>query len=74
LCRDCAAIDVWLGTRAERGVSGIDSAADLGKSDAEVRLLPGCTPREAIQLLAFHNQGLQLAILIEREGPQERAA
>ena len=61
-------IDVWLGSNLERGVTAIVCTIDLWKSDAEVKLLIGCTKSEAQRILEFHNRGSQSAVLIERHG------
>jgi inorganic pyrophosphatase len=62
-------IDVWIGSLPERRVTAIICAVDLLKRDSEMKLLLGCAPQEAQQLLAIHNTGTQSAILIERPEP-----
>lgn len=64
-------IDVWIGSlgsqsSATRPVTGIIITVDLGKRDAELKLLLGCSTGEAKTALAVHNRGLQAGILIER--------
>lgn len=59
-------IDVWVGSLPEKQVTAIICNLDLLKRDSEMKLLLGCTPHEAQQLLAIHNTGTQSAILIER--------
>jgi inorganic pyrophosphatase len=66
---DGSGIDVWLGSETSRNVTGIICTIDVGKGDAEVKVLLGCTPQEARQVLVLHNVGLQSAILIERAAP-----
>jgi inorganic pyrophosphatase len=65
---DSMGIDVWVGSLLERRLTAIICNVDLEKRDAEIKLLLGCTPAEARQLLAIHNRGTQAAILIERPG------
>ncbi len=63
---DGAGIDVWVGSLPEQRVTALLCTVDLGKRDAEIKLLLGCTQEEARDLLAIHNWGTQSAILIER--------
>jgi nitrilase len=63
---DGGGIDVWIGTLRERTVTGVIYTVDLGKKDSEAKLLLGCTPQEAQEMLATHNTGEQSAILILR--------
>ena len=62
-------IDVWVGSLPKRKVTAIVCTVDLGKRDAEVKILLGCTDKEAQEILAIHNTGSQSAILLER--PEE---
>ena len=52
---DGAGIDVWVGSLPEQRVTALLCTVDLGKRDAEIKLLLGCTPQEAQDLLAIHN-------------------
>jgi inorganic pyrophosphatase len=66
---DQSGIDLWMGSLDEPRVSAIVCTIDLNKSDAEIKILLGCTKSEANQILAFHNQGGQSGILIKRDNP-----
>jgi len=59
-------IDVWVGSLAEQRVTGVICTVDLEKRDAELKLLLGCTPAEAREMLRVHNAGSQAGILVER--------
>lgn len=63
---DGAGIDVWVGSLPEQRVTALLCTVDLGKRDAEIKLLLGCTRQEMQDLLAIHNNGTQSATLIER--------
>lgn len=64
---DGDAVDVWLGAGDTAHVSGILVTVDLLKRDAEVKLMPGCTPAEQHQALEFLNgSGLLRALLVPR--------
>jgi len=60
-------IDVWRGSQPGRSVTGIVCTLDLLKRDSEVKLLIGCTPDEADEIVATHNTGPQSAVLLRRE-------
>lgn len=59
-------IDVWVGSLPARTVTAVVCTVDVKKRDAEVKILVGCTPQEAQEILKVHNYGLQSAILVER--------
>jgi len=63
---DGGGIDVWVGSLPERWVTAVVCTLDSHKRDVEIKLLSGCTPEEARQVLAIHNRGEQSALLIER--------
>jgi inorganic pyrophosphatase len=63
---DGAGIDAWVGSLPQKRLTALLCAVDLEKRDAEIKLLLGCTPEEAQQLLAIHNTGTQSAILLKR--------
>ena len=63
---DGAGIDVWVGSLPARTVTAVVCTVDMKKRDAEVKILVGCTPQEAQEILKVHNYGLQSAILVER--------
>jgi inorganic pyrophosphatase len=65
---DGSGLDVWIGSLPDRAVTAVLCAVDLEKRDAELKILLGCTPEEAQQIVAFHNKGAQGAILIQRPG------
>jgi inorganic pyrophosphatase len=59
-------IDVWIGSLAERTITGIVCTADMQKRDVEIKILLGCTPQEAQYALAAHQTGAQSAKLVAR--------
>jgi inorganic pyrophosphatase len=59
-------IDVWVGSVPERGVTAVVCTVDGEQRDAEVKILLGCTPQEARAILAVHNWGSQVGLLLER--------
>ena len=63
---DQGGIDVWSGSRPERGVTGVICTVDLVKRDAEIKILLGCSDDEAQAILRLHNNGEQAAILLRR--------
>ena len=63
---DGAGIDVWAGSLPHRSVTAIVCTVDLTKRDAELKLLLGCTPHEAREILAAQNAGTMSAVLLER--------
>ena len=64
---DGSGVDVWLGSLPDRGVTGIICTVDLGRRDAELKVLLGCTPEEAQQGLAVHSAGEQAGLLLEAD-------
>ena len=67
---DGAGIDVWIGSLPTKRVTGVIISLDAEKHDAEVKVLIACTQAEVELILAFHNDGEQGAILLEREEEQ----
>ena len=63
---DQSGVDVWVGGRAEQEINAIVATIDLDKSDAEIKILIGCSEDDIQKILSFHNQGAQSAILIQR--------
>jgi inorganic pyrophosphatase len=63
---DGEAIDVWIGSLPEKQVTAIVCTVDADQQDAEIKILLGCTPKEAQQVLVTHNVGAQAGILVER--------
>jgi inorganic pyrophosphatase len=63
-------VDVWIGSRQRRTVTGVVCTVDLAKRDAEVKILLGCTRAEQLLILSLHNfrAGDQAGVLIRRPG------
>ncbi len=59
-------IDVWIGGLESRAITGVVCTVDLGKRDAEIKILLGCSRAEQRQILSIHNRGTQAAVLITR--------
>jgi inorganic pyrophosphatase len=67
---DGAALDVWLGAAPSTGVQAILCTVDLGKSDAEIKLIAGCSLPEIQAAVDFCNRGSMRSLLIQRQpGP-----
>ena len=67
---DGAGVDVWVGSLPGKEITGVIVSVDAQKRDAEIKVLVACTPEEAQLVNAFHNDGDQAAMLIEREEEQ----
>ena len=67
---DGAELDVWIGAKNARRVTGIVCCVDLEKRDVEMKVLVGCDSAETVQIVTFHNKGSQAATLISRPLPQ----
>ncbi|OUL26950.1 hypothetical protein BV372_25990 [Nostoc sp. T09] len=63
---DGSNIDVWIGSLSTSNVTAVICSVDLAKRDTEIKLLLGCTSREAQDILNIHNIGSQSAILLVR--------
>lgn len=64
---DGGGIDVWRGTDPVQCLDALLVSVDLGKKDAEIKLLIGCTESEKDAILRFHNHSeFMQAILISR--------
>ena len=64
---DGGGIDVWRGTDPAQCLDALLVSVDLGKKDAEIKLLIGCTESEKDAILRFHNHSeFMQAILISR--------
>ncbi|HWG85986.1 MAG TPA: inorganic pyrophosphatase [Deinococcales bacterium] len=63
---DRQGIDVWVGSRDDRSVTGVVMAVDLEKRDAELKVLLGCTPDEMRLVHSVHQDERCGAILVER--------
>ena len=61
-------VDVWIGSLKRRTVTGVVCTVDIGKRDAEVKILLGCTRMEQRRILSIHNfsGGTQAGMLISR--------
>lgn len=70
LACDGGGIDVWVGSLSQRRITGVICTVDLEKRDAEVKILLGCTPQEAREILATHNSGPQSAIWVKHPDVQ----
>lgn len=64
---DGGGIDVWVGALGMSAVTGIVTTVDLFKSDAELKILIGCTPDEMTTIEAHHNGQSQSGLLVIRE-------
>ena len=61
-------IDLWRGSRPERGLAGIICTVDRMKGDSEIKLLLGCTEEEIQAALDFHNNSEYMkGLLVRRE-------
>lgn len=63
---DGGGVDVWVGSLPGRQVTGAIMTVDLGKQDAEVKLLVSCTPAEMEYCLRMHNAHTQGGLLCTR--------
>jgi inorganic pyrophosphatase len=63
---DGEGIDVWVGSLEPKRITGVVCTFDLGKRDAELKLLLGCTTREEDHILSFLNKGDMAAMLVAR--------
>ena len=66
---DGEGIDVWVGSVTPGTIRGVVCTVDMGKRDAELKLLRGCTSAETSAIVSFLNQGTMAAILIPRGAP-----
>jgi len=61
---DGAGIDVWLGASGSHVLCGVILTVDLLKRDTEIKLLLGCTDKEILTILDFHNTNSMRAFLV----------
>lgn len=47
-------IDIWIGTKPDKTLTGILCSIDRLKRDAEIKLLLGCTPADIETILSFN--------------------
>ena len=66
---DGGGIDVWVGSESARTFTALGLIVDLVKRDSEVKVLLGCTAAETEQILRFHNEDRQAAMLVCRHVP-----
>lgn len=66
LSGDGDGIDVWVGSLPGKRATGIICTVDMEKRDSEMKILLGCTPQEASEILDIHSEGSQSAIWIKR--------
>jgi inorganic pyrophosphatase len=64
---DGAGVDVWIGSLKRQVITGVVCTVDVGKRDAEVKILLGCTRAEQRRILSLHNWGDQRAVLVRPE-------
>ena len=63
---DGEGIDVWVGSGAGLGVTGLACTADLVKRDAEIKILLHCTPEDAQRIAHWlnHTAGLACHVIL----------
>ena len=59
---DGSGIDVWIGSRNAKTLTGILCTFDTIKRDMEIKLLVGCTPRDVQTIQIFHAKMYNLYI------------
>jgi inorganic pyrophosphatase len=64
---DGGGVDVWIGASGTHNSSAVILTVDLLKSDAEVKIMLGCTEDELQTILVFHNTNHMGATLIRRQ-------
>jgi inorganic pyrophosphatase len=57
-------VDVWIGSLKRQVITGVVCTVDIGKRDAEIKILLGCTRAEQRRILSLHNWGDQRAVLV----------
>ena len=71
---DGTAIDVWRGSLLVGHLDAVVCTVDVGKRDAEVKLLLGCTRTEKQAICAFHQSAWSAVLLVERMSPDRHSA
>jgi len=56
---DGGGIDVWVGSQAEKALTGIICTFDTIKNDAEIKLLAGCSKADIETILNFHGEQMR---------------
>lgn len=64
--QDGGGIDVWIGESGEKILTAIIFTVDLGKKDAEIKLMLGCSENEINQANNFLNNGNMRAEILHR--------
>jgi inorganic pyrophosphatase len=64
-------IDVWKGSLQQTEVDAIVCTVDLGKRDAEVKVLIGCSDDEKKAICEFHTSDRTAALLVQRSAPSK---
>lgn len=64
-------IDVWKGSLQRTEVDAIVCTVDLGKRDAEVKVLIGCSDDEKNSICKYHASDRTAALLVQRNAPSQ---
>ena len=64
--QDGAGIDCWVGSGADKKVTGVIVIVDGFKKDSEIKILIDCTKEEMQEILPYQNRGDMAGMLIER--------
>ena len=59
-------IDVWVGSQAEKTLTGILCTFDTVKRDAEIKLLAGCSRQDVETVLHFFDEGFMRYLYIPK--------
>lgn len=64
---DGGGIDVWIGSKTDKEITGIICIVDMLKRDSEIKILIGCTEEETAIVYETHNETDSMkGILIRR--------
>ena len=63
---DGGGIDIWRGSLPDPRITGAVLTVDMGKGDAELKFLVGCTDEEAKTACAVHNGESAAGVLVSR--------
>ena len=64
---DGGGIDVWVGSKTDKEITGIICIVDMLKRDSEIKILIGCTEEETAIVYETHNETDSMkGILIRR--------
>ena len=53
---DGGGIDVWIGSKTDKEITGIICIVDMLKRDSEIKILIGCTEEETAIVYETHNE------------------